>query len=155
MRMRKSMRFRKRLSAAILAAVMMLSSVQIPGGTSYAAEIADGGITSGQEAPIPDAEETEDTGLAEDESRQDEEEAAAGDDSQTDDENVSEEETDEGQVSDEDTEEPSEDTEEPGTEEAEEAEAGLMGVYRMEDMKLDADGITTYALDSDLEGLVV
>ncbi|MDE7178738.1 MAG: InlB B-repeat-containing protein [Lachnospiraceae bacterium] len=150
------MRFRKRLSAAFLAAVMMLSSVQIPGGTSYAAEIADGGITSGQDAPIPAAEETEDTATVEGESRQDEEEAAAGDDSQsgdesqTDDENVSEEETEAGQVSDEDTEEPSEDTEEPETEEAEEAEAGLKGVYKMEDMKLDADGITTYALDSDL-----
>ena len=61
MRMRKGMRFRKRLSAAILAAVMMLSSMQIPGGTSYAAEIADDGITNGQTASILTAEDTEDT----------------------------------------------------------------------------------------------
>lgn len=88
------MRFRKRLGAAVLVIVMIVSSVQIPGGISYAAEPADG-IVSGQDAPIPAVEETEEeTGTAEGESqpdegtvtdgggRTDDEDAALGDDKQ-------------------------------------------------------------------------
>ncbi|MDE6319573.1 MAG: hypothetical protein K2M22_07690, partial [Lachnospiraceae bacterium] len=89
------MRFRKRLGAAVLAIVMIVSSVQIPGGISYAAEPADG-IVSGQDAPIAAVEETEeDIGTAEGESqpdegtvtdgggRTDDEDAASGDDKQS------------------------------------------------------------------------
>ena len=54
------MRFRKRLSAAILAIVMMISSIQIPGGMSYAAEMADSSIESGQDVSVLTAEDTED-----------------------------------------------------------------------------------------------
>ncbi len=87
------MRFRKRLSAAILAIVMMVSSIQIPGGISYAAEMADSGIESGQNVSVLTAEDTEDTEaeeaknsavdgtLTDDDSR-------TSDDSQTDDGNV-------------------------------------------------------------------
>ena len=59
------MRFRKRLSAAILAIVMMISSIQIPGGISYAAGLADVSMESGVDASILTAEETEDTGASE------------------------------------------------------------------------------------------
>ena len=55
------MRFRKRLSAAMLAIVMMVSSIQIPDGISYAAEMADSGIESGQNVSVLTAEDTEDT----------------------------------------------------------------------------------------------
>ena len=57
------MKFRKRLSAAILAIVMMVSSIQIPGGTSYAAEMEGGSIESEQEVLIPAEEEAEGSGI--------------------------------------------------------------------------------------------
>lgn len=53
------MRFKKRLSAAILAIAMIVSSVQIPGETTYAAQIAGSNVESVQDASMLAAEETE------------------------------------------------------------------------------------------------
>ncbi|MBD5444088.1 MAG: hypothetical protein HDR29_00915, partial [Lachnospiraceae bacterium] len=88
------MRFRKRLSAAILALVMIVSSIQIPGGISYAAELAGSGIESGQNVSVLTAEDTEDTeagetknstadGVITDDGSQTDNDNPAGDDSQT------------------------------------------------------------------------
>lgn len=53
------MRFKKRLSAAILAIAMIVLSIQIPGETTYAAQIAGSNVESVQDASMLAAEETE------------------------------------------------------------------------------------------------
>lgn len=41
------MRFRKRLSVVLLATAMLLTSAQLPGGVSYAAQLSDGAEMAG------------------------------------------------------------------------------------------------------------
>ncbi|MDE7131457.1 MAG: InlB B-repeat-containing protein, partial [Lachnospiraceae bacterium] len=123
------MRLRKRLAATALSIVMVVSSIQISGGISYAAELADG-IAIGQDSPILITEETEGA-----ETAKPDEGALTDGDSQTDHENVSEEETDAGQVSGNDAGEPAQsvDTEETEAKGTEIVEAEIKGAYQFDD----------------------
>lgn len=71
------MRFRKRLSAVLLAAAMLLTSAQLPGGVSYAAQLSDGAEMAGGGQNQPDSSTVTD-GAGQKEA----EDAVAGDDSQ-------------------------------------------------------------------------
>lgn len=99
-------RFRKRLGTAILAAVMIVSSMQLPGGKSYAAGLTGSSMEDGQNASILNEEETGSPETMEESESPMEDTAAADDDShieeenQTDVENNLEKEDDAGQVSD-------------------------------------------------------
>lgn len=73
------MRFKKRLSAAILAIAMIVSSVQIPGETTYAAQIAGSNVESVQDASMLAAEETESVKVPGGGQNQSEEDTAADD----------------------------------------------------------------------------
>ena len=53
------MRFRKRLSAILLAAAMLLTSAQLPGGVSYAAGLTDGVEMTGELPQLDDAAVTD------------------------------------------------------------------------------------------------
>ena len=80
------MRFRKRLSAAILAIVMMISSIQIPGGISYATEISDKSAITNDEN-LTGNDNSADGGELTGDDSQAGDETPAGDDSQAGDEN--------------------------------------------------------------------